>query len=492
MPSTYLISKSTFLKGNQCTKAIYLNRFHKELRDEMDESQEAVFAQGTNVGQLAQGLFPNGVDCSPEDQTKFDKSAIRTTEEISNGQKVIYEATFIYDEVLCALDILVKDKAGWIGYEVKSSTEVKDTYILDSALQYYVITNSGIKLKDFFIVHINNEYVKSGKLNIKKLFSQKSIIKEIKELQPFIAEKIRELKTVIKAKQIPKKDIGLHCSDPYPCDFSGHCWKHIPEYSVFDIANLRGNKKFELYYQGILDIKEIPKDAKLNEKQWQQIECELEQKVVIDKPKIKAFIKSLNYPLHFLDFETFQLAVPIFDNSRPYQQLVFQYSLHTLDKKGTTKHFEFLADGTKDPRIDFIEQLIKDCGEGGGDILVYNISFERGKLNQLAEDFPKYEKQISKIVERLKDLMVPFQKRWYYKPELRGSYSIKQVLPCLVPELSYDSLNIANGGTASATFSAIVEGTFEGDIEETRKHLLEYCKLDTLAMVKIVEVLEKV
>jgi hypothetical protein len=302
----YILSKSTFVKGNQCTKALYLNRFHKELKEEISDSQEAVYAQGTNVGLLAQELFPGGIDLSPEDYTQFGKAVEETKKVLANGETALYEPAFIFDEVLCALDIMVKDKTGWKGYEVKSSTEIKPTFILDSALQYYIITNSGIKLTDFSIVYINNQYEKKGKLDFNQLFNKESILEQILELQPFIKEKIKELKSVLKKKEIPVVDIGEHCSNPYPCDFAGHCWKHVPEYSVFDIANLRSNKKYELYNKGITELKKIPDSFPLSDKQWQQISCEIKNKTVIEKKEIKSFLKELKYPLGFLDFETFQ------------------------------------------------------------------------------------------------------------------------------------------------------------------------------------------
>jgi hypothetical protein len=204
------------------------------------------------------------------------------------------------------------------------------------------------------------------------------------------------------------------------------------------------------------------------------------------------FRTELNYPLYFLDFETIGPAFPIYDGSRPYQQLVFQYSLHVQETSNSElEHREYLADPSQDPRIGFIEQLIHDCGTSG-DILVYNIGFERGKLNDLIDVFPEYSNELRRIVNRLKDLMIPFQQKWYYTPEMRGSYSIKSVLPALAPELSYDDLPIKEGGTASNTFLSMVNGTFEGDVKETRKQLLEYCKLDTYGMVKILAVLKEV
>ena len=214
----------------------------------------------------------------------------------------------------------------------------------------------------------------------------------------------------------------------------------------------------------------------------------------IDKENISGFLNDLNYPLYFLDFETIASAVPIYDGSRPYQQLVFQYSLHIQQEKGgELKHLEYLAEAgpDNDPRKGFVEQLIKDCGTVG-DILVYNISFEKGKLNDLITLYPTHETEITDIIARLKDLMIPFQKKWYYTPEMKGRYTIKNVLPALVPELFYQDLEISEGGTASNIFYQMVTGEFQGDIEQTRKDLLEYCKLDTYAMVKILERLYQV
>ena len=207
-----------------------------------------------------------------------------------------------------------------------------------------------------------------------------------------------------------------------------------------------------------------------------------------DSMQLNQFLDELQGPLYFLDFETIGSGVPLFDRTRPYQQIPFQYSLHVQDAD-QIKHFEFLAetDGT-DPRISFIKQLISDCGSEG-DILVYNISFEQSKTEELIQAFPDYKVPLERIIRRLKDLMEPFQKGWYYTPEMKGSYSIKQVLPALVSELSYKQLNINEGGTASATFAAMANGTFEGDYDQTRKDLLEYCKMDTYAMVEILRVL---
>jgi hypothetical protein len=482
----HVLSKSTFIKGMQCEKALYLNKFHKELKSEVSAAQQAIFDRGTKVGELATQLFPGGVDCTPESLYDFQQAVIRTQQEINKGTTIIYEAAFQYNGVLAALDILVKDESGWKAYEVKSSTKVTETYHLDATIQYYAITNSGIELKDISIVYVNNQYVKNGLINVKQLFKIESVKDKVLELLPAIPAHVDKLKNILVQNEIPDIDIGPHCNDPYACDFASHCWKKIPKYSVFNIANLREDNKFELYKRNIVNFVDVPEDFPLNENQKMQVNSEVNNQTFIDKIKIKEFVSGLQYPLYFIDFETFATAVPIFDNSRPYQQLVFQYSLHLINEfDGQLIHKEFLAENNgQDPRIDFIEKLILDCGDKG-DILVYNVGFEKGKLADLALAFPRFNNEINKIIERLKDLMVPFQQHWYYTPEMQGSYSIKKVLPALVPQLSYNDLNIKEGGTASAIFAAMLMGEFKGDINKTRQDLLDYCKLDTLAMVEI-------
>ena len=482
------LSKSTFIRGLQCEKSLYLYKHQYRLKDPTPSSLQAVFDQGTNIGLLAQELFPNGADASPENHFKMFESVRKTQKFISQGESIIYEATFLYNNVLAALDILVKDNDGWKAYEVKSSTKVSETYIKDAAIQYHTITNSGVDLKDISIVHINNQYTREGELDIHQLFTIESVYDQVLEFLPRIPNEVRRLKNVIESSEIPNVDIGPHCSDPYDCDFKGTCWKHIPDYSVFNISRLNKDKKFDLYNQGVITLDQIDLGhTDLSPNQVLQVQSEVNGTAYIDKNEIRNFTNGLSYPLYFLDFETIGPAVPKYNGSRPYQQLVFQYSLH-IQETSTSKleHREYLADPSQDPRIGFIEQLIEVCGNSG-DIIVYNIGFERGKLNDLINVFPEYSNELRRIVNRLKDLMIPFQQKWYYTPEMKGSYSIKYVLPALVPELSYNDLDIKEGGTAFNTFLSMVNGTFAGDVEETRNQLLEYCKLDTFAMVKILE-----
>ncbi len=484
----YQLSKSSFVKGLQCEKALYLTKKHPELIPPVDAAQQAIFDQGTSVGELAQQLFPGGVNCDFETYDQIGQSIADTKRSIDRGDTVIYEAAFKEDNTLVFVDILVKHEEGWKMYEVKSSTHVKRVNIQDAALQTHVLSQAGIELVDVAIVHINNQYVKKGFLDIWQLFTFSSVWDDIQYLLPEIPDQINMLLELMQKEEVPNMDIGPHCSNPYPCALTEHCWSHIPEKSVFDVRGLNGRKKFELYNKEILRMVDIPEYYPLTAKQKRQVNGLKHGTTVVDEPAIKNFVEQLKYPLYYLDFETFAAAVPLFDESRPYQHLPFQYSLHVQHEVGgTCTYFEYLAESDgSDPRMNFIKKLIVDCGTIG-DVIVYNKGFESGKLKDLARDFPEYSEPLLNIRSRLVDLMVPFQKGWYYTPEMNGSYSIKAVLPALVPDESYYELAIGDGGTASLIFQAMAEGVFNGDINQTRKDLLAYCKLDTWGMVRIVE-----
>ncbi len=488
--ASHILSKSSFIKGLQCGKGLYLYKHHYDWADEVTEGQQAVFQTGHNVGILAQELFPGGINASLNDPRKSDEQVKLTKELIDSRCKVIYEAAFLFDGVLVIADIMVRRDGRWKIYEVKSSTGLKDVYIPDAAVQYYVISNSGLDIADVSIVYINNQYTRQGELEAAGLFTIESVKDQVIEMQASVKDNIKSFKKLLAQKNIPQMDIGPQCSDPYDCSFMGYCWKDIPQYSVFSIAGMTSKKKFALYNDGIVTLEDIPDDAPLNDAQWLQVESYKNGTFYIDKKAVADFTNSLSYPLYFVDFETFNPAVPLFNNSRPYQQITFQYSLHYKETPVSEPlHFEFLADASGDPRIPFIEKLLKDIGRNG-DILVYNKTFESTRLKELAVDFPVYASRIDDVLLRIKDLMLPFRQKQYYTPEMNGSYSIKAVLPALVPEMSYTILEISEGGTASRAFESLY---FEKDAarkKEIRRQLLEYCGTDTLAMVKIYEVLK--
>lgn len=458
--------------------------------DELSEMQKAIFQRGTDVGGLAQQLFPGGFDASPPNSFQYNKCVTQTQTQVNKGTKIIYEAGFNFNEVLAIADIIVRDGKKWNIYEVKSSTSISETYLKDAALQYYVLSNSGIGIKDFSIIYINSLYIRKGRLNLSELFTIESVLDSILPLQDFVAENVKRLKNVITNKTMPGVDIGEHCHNPYTCGFFNYCRKHIPENSVFELSGMRLTKKYDLYEAGIIKLDDLTTDFKMSKNNQVQLEVYKSGEPIIDKKAIKNFLSDLMYPIYFMDFESFQPAVPLFQNTKPYQQIPFQYSIHyKKSKKSEPEHFEFLAEAGDDPRIMFTENLIMHTA-GKGDIVVYNKAFEISRLKEIALAFPEFAESIEEMIPRIKDLMIPFRQKYYYAKEMKGSYSIKSVLPALVPELSYDALKINEGGLATIAYESLQTETDIVKITETRKQLLEYCRLDTLAMVKILEKLE--
>lgn len=447
----HILSKSTFTYGCQCDKRLYLHKFKPELRNEEDEQQQAIFQAGTDVGILAQKLFEGGVDASPPDPFSYQKS-VADTKGYLKTHDVIYEAAFQFEGVMCAVDILVREGNKWHAYEVKSTNSVKPQHRLDAALQYYVIKNSGLPLSDFSIITFNKNYVRVGDIDVKELFVAQSVKQYCKDEMGFIGTKIWALKDMLEAKIEPVVEPGDFCFKPYECNFTQHCWKNVPE-EVEEI-----------------DETDMP---------------------FVDKPALKEFVKQIQYPLYFFDFETVMYGVPEFDYSSTYQQIPFQFSLHVQKSANAeVEHFAFLGDGIKDPRKKLIEAMLNFLGKKGS-IFGWWISFEQGRIKELAKNFPKYEKELLAINERMVDLIKPFKSQAFYHPDFKGSASLKNVLPVVVPELSYNVLTIQEGGTASFVYSQL-KNMDEQTAAENMTDLLEYCKLDTLAMVKIYERLEKI
>ncbi|HSH66476.1 MAG TPA: DUF2779 domain-containing protein [Bacteroidia bacterium] len=485
------MSKSTFLRGLQCLKSLYLYKNFIQLRDHPSTEQKAIFNRGNKVGLLAQHFFPGGVDATPARRSDSIAAVARTKELLEKGAEIIYEAAFQYNGVLAILDILVKSDGVWKAYEVKSSTKIANVYILDASLQYWVITNSGLMLSDFSLMIINNQYVRKGEVNIQELFTIKSVKETILKQQPFIQENIEICKTVINSNQMPQVGIGEHCFSPYACDFMSTCWKHVPADSVFDIIGIPKSEQFNLYNSGYASIKEIPSKNLLDKNANIHINAVKNQETIINKSGISSFLSTVKYPVFFMDFESFMPAIPIYDKTKPYQHIPFQYSIHVKERKeGPLLHLEFLAEQGIDPRKSFLENLLKHT-ETVGTILAYDVLMEKNILNGLKKDFPEFTSEIDNRLSRMADLVLPFQERYYYHPAMKNSVSIKNVLPALVPELNYSDLMISSGSVAMTAFEQLQTESDLFKIIEIREHLLAYCKMDTLAMVKIFEILEK-
>ncbi|AMV71625.1 hypothetical protein JCM30471_03210 [Desulfuromonas carbonis] len=485
------LSKSLLLKGLQCPKALWLTKHPPAFELPPQPDREALYAAGTEVGLLAQQLFPGGVEV-PYAGLSVAAQLARTRELIDAGVPVIYEASFAFDGIFVKVDILVRDPTageGWQIHEVKMGTAVKPVNLEDVAIQYYVLTGCGIEVTAAWLVHINNQYLRQGAIEVQQLFSSANVLTEVLARQDGLPQTIAGLRAVLPGDE-PAIDIGPHCRDPYECDFIPYCWRHIPENSVFD---LRGNgvKKFDLYRRGLVRFEELPL-AELNPAQRQQVEATLQQRDSIDRPALRAFLDTLWYPLCHLDFETFNSAIPLFDGTRPYQQVPFQFSVHCQGAAGAApEHFAFLARPGVDPRRELVERLLAVIPERAC-ILTYNQAFEKGVLRELAALFPDRAAAIEQRLDNVRDLMLPFRRRDLYCWQMRGSYSIKEVLPALVPELSYQGLEVADGQAAMQAYHQMTMLGEGEELERLRGALLEYCRLDRLAMVKIVEALARI
>ena len=487
---TIPLSKSRYINGLQCPKMLWLTDNHPELFDD-GVMNEQILEGGNKVGELARRYFK--ADTTVEYVS--DKSAMleETKQLLKQKKAVIAEASFLYDGNFCRVDVLQVFDGYVEMVEVKSSTQLKDVHLDDIAYQYYVLSGAGLTVKKASVMHLNNQYTRKGDLDLDELFTIEDCTDTVREMQKSIAENIEQIRQSQLAE--PIRDIGPHCGDPYECGFIYHCWKHIPEISVFNIARLNDEKKYECYRNGIITFEQvINSNINLSEKQLLQVQTETEKlPPTIDRAEIRSFLKTLKYPLYFLDFETFMEAIPPFDGARPYMQIPFQYSLHILARKGRTPdHREFLGKEGTDPRRPLAEKLCQDIPVGVC-VVAYNKSFESRFISELAGLFPDLSDHLTGIIDYIKDIMRPFQSKAYYRREFGGSYSIKAVLPALYPddkELDYNNLDIIHDGEeAMGTFPTLHEKPPE-EIAKIRKALLAYCRLDTLGMVKILQFLE--
>lgn len=485
------ISKSQYIKGKQCPLALWYYHYRKDLALEQDNFTQKLFDAGNAIGEMAKSYFPKGIEVT---NPYYDTTAAEVTTKayIADGHNVIFEATAISktDGNYARIDILrkAKGKDAWDLIEVKNSTEVKDYHLDDIAFQYYVFTRAGYKINKCFIMFVNNQYVKKGNVDPQKFFIMQDVSDLASSKENEVLEISSQLHYVLERKNEPQIDISCHCNEPFDCAYKHHCWKNVPEYSVYNIYKKDKVDDIIKQIKGY-DIAKIPEDLYPNDAKAIDVKCYKNNRTHKDKVAIKNFLKLVKYPLYYLDYETIFPVIPVFDGTKPYQQVPFQFSLHIQNKKnGKLEHYEFIHQDETDPREAFVKQLIKVCGDKGS-VVVYNQQFEMTRNKELALAFPQYAKQLEAINERMVDLLVPFRARALYSPKQHSSASIKAVLPAFT-ELSYAEMEIGNGGDASEQYLAFVlEMLSEPETVALFDNLAEYCKLDTLAMVKLMEVL---
>ena len=482
-PSHFRLSKSRFLSGLQCAKRLYYEIHSPDLATPADPERQALMDMGTEVGELARDRFPGGI--LVEESYRQTSAALRRTAELVQDPTIpaIFEGAFEYQNTLVRVDILERvTEVAWRLIEVKATSKAKATHLNDVAIQTAVLLGYGLSVVESCLMHLNTRYVyDGGELKLDELFSIVDLTEPVRERHSKVYGQLQSMRQTLEKPHPPKIDPDGHCHTPYNCPFWDYCTKDKPSRWVY---NLPGGKQTfaRLNAQGIQTIDEIPPDFHLTVLQ-QRIKDNVEW---ISSDLLKT-LQTVSYPVHHLDFETFMPAIPIYPQTRPYRPIPIQWSNHIEFEDGTIRHEAFLCQDSKDPREEIAHSILATLGQAGA-ICVYS-EYERHLLLSLGDRFPSLKPEFDNVINRLWDLLPVIQK-YYYHPAFNGSFSIKTVLPALVPALSYDNLDISNGALASITFRKMVFE--ETDLVERLRladAMYDYCARDTQGMLELRKVL---
>lgn len=475
----------------QCHKRLWLEMNRPELLDDSTGTL-ASYAVGNAVGEVARRIYdPKGSGSVLEIGREGVENAIARTKELLTKTQPIFEAGFSARGARAFADVMLPvrkgGKAQWRMVEVKSATSIRDYHRDDVAVQYYVARKSGVPLAGVSLAIIDSSWVYPGNENYQGLFTEVDMTQEAADRAGEVEVWIDEAQVIAGKKKEPKLTTGSHCNAPFECGFMGYCSSQEPQpqQSAGVLPRIAAKKlKALLNDDGVKELAEVPDDL-LNEIQLRVKQHTLNNSIYFNSSGAAATLAPYGFPAYFLDFETINSAVPIWKGTRPYQQIPFQFSVHTLSKKGKLDHAEFLDLSGSDPSKAFAQAVVGSCGDGGP-VYVYNARFEASRLKELSLQFPKLRKQLDLIITRLVDLL-PIAERFYYHPSQKGSWSIKAVLPAVAPDLSYDGLEgVKDGSMAMEAYAeAINRSTTSERHNKIRKELLAYCKLDTYAMVRL-------
>jgi hypothetical protein len=475
----------------QCPKRLWLEIYKPELRQDSDSTQ-ASFAVGDQVGVIARELYDpehKGQLIDPKKEG-FDAAFTRSTELLASAIP-IFEAGFSAGGALAFADVMLPvQQAGnnaWRMIEVKSSTRVKDYYRDDVAVQAFVARSAGVPLVSVALAYIDNSWTYPGGHDYQGLLVENDLTDEAFGREAEVRGWIAEAQTIVGMATEPTKKTGRQCGEPYECGFLDYCQSQEPlvEYPVSWLPRIQAKRLKTLIQDGgIKDIRNIP-DELLNDRQLRVKTHTLSERTYFDATGATADLAPYKFPAYFLDFETISFAVPIWSGTRPYLQIPFQYSLHKISGSDKLEHESFLDLTGEDPSRSFAESLLAACGNHGP-VFVYNAGFETARIRELATRFPKLRQALLSINDRVVDLLRIAENR-YYHPSQQGSWSIKEVLPTIAPDLRYEALDgVQDGGMAmNAYIEAISPDTAKDRKEQIEQQLLKYCALDTFAMVRL-------
>jgi predicted RecB family nuclease len=461
-----------------------------ELAAGPDGAADAIIEQGREVGLLARQMFPDGVAV----ESRNPEEAIRATRELVANPDIpaIFEAAFEHQSVMVRVDVLHRrrDKR-WRFIEVKSTTDVRDHHVSDVAIQHRVVRRSGIDLAASCLAHLNRDYIyQGGAIDAHRFFRVRNVTRRVEKLQPKLPAELRSQFRVLQMDEAPKIPAGRHCTEPVTCEFLGHCNPPLPDDHILKLPRIHSAEVARLVALGIRSIHEIPENYPLTGRLRRACNS-VQMGTPWFGPELKNELETLKYPLYFADFETVSPAIPRFARMRPYDHISFQWSVHVQGQPGAApEHLEFLAIDKGDPRRAFISALCNALGDRGS-IVVYHQQFESQRLTELASWLPEFAGPIEKIQRRLWDLL-PIIRDHVYHPAFSGSYSLKSVLPALVPKMTYAGMEVADGQAAGLAWESFIGSECDdAKREEKRKALQEYCCQDTLGMVKLMELLRQ-
>jgi hypothetical protein len=481
----YRLSKSKYLTGLNCLKALWLAIRAPEKAEPPSPAQEYIFAQGTQVGIDARERFAGGVLVrSPSYQAA--EAVAETRSAMAAGVPALFEGAFLHDNVLVRVDVLRRAAlaGSWDLIEVKSTTSVKPQHVPDLAVQRFVLSGCGVRVSRVLLMHLNPGCTYP---DLSDLFVQEDLTEEIAESEREVASNLEGFRGVLRRRREPSVPLGPQCTSPYRCPYIPWCWRRVPRVSVFNLPRLSAEKQRELVSRNILRIEDLPPELPLSAAQRRFVELYRCDSPEIDWPAIRRELSGLEHPLYFLDFETDSPAIPRYPGTHPYVKIPFQYSCHRLEADGTLVHGEYLHTSPDDPRPPLAQALLDWVGPMGT-VVAYNAPFERSVLTALAESVPSLGVALLATAARLWDLLEVFRSH-YQDPAFGGSNSIKSVLPVLVPGMSYESLAVQDGTAAQAAWNRLLREQSPGGRWELEAALRAYCTQDSLAMVEIYRVL---
>lgn len=479
-----LLSKTKLMRGYRCLKCIYLTIHQPELEPPVSPELQALFDQGNLVGETARRYLPGGtlVDCKP---WEFGDALAKTRALIAAHTHTIYEAAFEYQGCYARADIIQysPDSKRFNIYEVKSTMSVKPEHLTDVGLQTWIMAKSGLPIEKIHIMHLNRE---CRYPDLDNLFTKVDVTDDMRVRYPHVIGEVKEIFDVIAKNKVPDVDIGPQCHEPTPCPFTAHCWKSMPDVSVFNLPGIR-QRKWELYQDGIIALDD-PRLTDLTEMQQRMVDSFKTGERYVDHTAMKTALADWQYPFVFLDFETINPAIPRYDGCSPYQQVPFQFSAHLLqDEQAALTHKEYLHTDTSDPRPALITALLEACGTTGS-IIAYYGKFEASRIQELADYSPTHRDALLALIPRIVDPL-PIFRETVYDNAFKGSFSLKYVAPAILgSEQSYTGMEVADGGAAQRAFEEIIAPTTDpARQKELIDALRAYCTKDTLVMVDLVK-----